>query len=77
MKTVNTGYMIRAPCLGRMAAGSRRPLQLNIGRAALQIRAAQHKPPNITGGFFHTQNQQSNFLEPQKRQKVRKIYGIF
>lgn len=62
-----------------LAAGSRRPLQLNIGRAALQIGAAQYKPPIVTdkAAFFIPKIQQSKFFRAAQRQKVRKIYGIF
>lgn len=54
-----------------LAAGSRRPLQLNIGRAALQIRAAQYKPPIVKTRrlFSYPKFNNQNFLEPHSGRK--------
>ena len=78
MKTVNTGYMVRAPTWS--AAASRRPsLSLTTEyRRAAEIEAARgHEPPELTGGFFYTQNQTIKIFIAAQRQKVRKLYGIF
>lgn len=70
--------MVRAPTCGSLAAGSRRHLQLNIGRTAFRSEprsiAAYRKDK---AAFFIPKIQQSKFFRAEQRQKVRKIYGIF
>ena len=72
--------MVRAPTWS--VAGSRSVSTLTKMtteyRRAAEIEAARgHEPPELTGGFFYTQNQTIKIFIAAQRQKVRKLYGIF
>ena len=66
IKTVNTGYMVRAPTKMRTT-----PPQLNTATPQ-HLRSVGTAAD--TGGFFHTQNQKNIFSRAARRQKVRTLW---